>query len=163
VPSEPCPTRASRIQELAGALIVRRGHGPVLAWLLLRRMADDIWVVERPQTFYGLPAGAGMTVIHLAGGACCCIRPFAGDPPFRAAPGAGCSGEGLLVVWLRIESIICMRARSFGLFHHGRSRTLVLCDFAFNFGPSSAFATSAAHEPDPELCGPDQARSAADP
>jgi hypothetical protein len=46
-----------------------------------------------------------------------------------------------------------MRARSFGLFHHGRSRTLVLCDLAFNFGPSSAFATPAAHEADPELCG----------
>ena len=34
----------------------------------LRSIADDLWVVERPQSFLGLPVGARMTVIRLSGG-----------------------------------------------------------------------------------------------
>ena len=35
---------------------------------MLRQLADDIWVAERPQRFWGLEVGARMTVMRLAGG-----------------------------------------------------------------------------------------------
>jgi len=34
----------------------------------LRQLADDLWVAERPQSFFGLPVGARMTVVRLSGG-----------------------------------------------------------------------------------------------
>ena len=33
----------------------------------LRALAPDLWVADRPQTFYGLPVGTRMTVIRLPG------------------------------------------------------------------------------------------------
>jgi len=36
----------------------------------IRPVAPDVWVVDRPQTFYGLPVGSRMTVIRLAGDHC---------------------------------------------------------------------------------------------
>lgn len=35
---------------------------------MLQRLADDVWVLARPQRFWGLETGTRMTVVRLAGG-----------------------------------------------------------------------------------------------
>jgi hypothetical protein len=49
-----------------------------------RPLADDLWVVDRPQTFYGLPVGTRMTVVRLSGGRLLLHSPVALDPALRA-------------------------------------------------------------------------------
>ncbi|RIL05379.1 MAG: hypothetical protein DCC71_10620 [Proteobacteria bacterium] len=50
----------------------------------LRRLADDLWVVERAQSFYGLPVGARMSVIRLSGDRLLLHSPVALDAELRA-------------------------------------------------------------------------------
>jgi hypothetical protein len=49
----------------------------------LRELAGDLWVVERPQRFYGLEVGARMTVIRLADGSLLLHSPLALDAGLR--------------------------------------------------------------------------------
>src|SRR5262245_39902746 len=51
----------------------------------LRELAEDLWVAERSQTFYGLPVGTRMTVIRLPGGRLLLHSPVALDDALRAA------------------------------------------------------------------------------
>jgi hypothetical protein len=50
----------------------------------LRPVAPDVWVVERPQTFYGLSVGARMTVVRLRGDRLWLHSPVRLDPALRA-------------------------------------------------------------------------------
>lgn len=50
----------------------------------LERLADDLWVAERPQSFYGLPVGTRMTVMRLSGGRLLLHSPVALDAELRA-------------------------------------------------------------------------------
>ncbi len=153
----------------------------------LRQLAPDLWIVDRPQAFYGLSVGARMTVIRLAGGRLLLHSPVVLDDALRAeldavgqvayavAPNRVHhlhAGEVALVypgarLWigpgletkrpdLRFEAIlgdeaprewrddvgqVFFRGRPYEnevVFFHRPSRTLVLCDLAFNFGPSAA-------------------------
>jgi len=156
----------------------------------LRQLADDLWVVERPQSFYALPVGARMTVMRLAGGRLLLHSPVVLDPELRrqldalghvayaVAPNrvhhlhAGDVAKAYPEVRLWIgpglerkrpdlvfESILTdappeewraevgqvfFRGRPYEnevVFFHRPSRTLILCDLAFNFGPSAALRT----------------------
>src|SRR5512139_2579154 len=49
----------------------------------LRQLAEDIWVAERPQRFYGLEVGTRMTVIRLADGSLLLHSPVSLDPNLR--------------------------------------------------------------------------------
>ena len=51
---------------------------------MLRRLADGVWVAERPQRFYGLPVGARMTVIRLDDGRLLLHSPLPLDDALRA-------------------------------------------------------------------------------
>ena len=157
---------------------------------MLRRLADDVWVTERPQRFFGLPVGARMTVIRLSGGrlllhsplpldaalrveldalgrVACAVAPnrlhhlYAGDvvrtyPEARlwVAPGlpekrpdlvhAGVLGDEAPVEWRGELEQAFFRGRPYEnevAFFHPASRTLILCDLAFNFGPRDAWPT----------------------
>jgi Domain of unknown function (DUF4336) len=154
------------------------------------QLADDLWVVERPQSFYGLPVGSRMTVIRLAGGRLLLHSPVALDVALRRqldALGRVCfavapnrvhhlyAGEVARVypgarLWvapglerkrpdLVFEAVLTddppdpwrgeveqvfFRGRPYEnevVFYHRASRTLVLCDLAFNFGPRAAAPT----------------------
>ena len=156
----------------------------------LRQLADDLWVAERPQTFWGLPVGTRMTVIRLSGGRLLLHSPVALDPPLREeldALGRVCfavapnrvhhlyAGEVARVypearLWvapglerkrpdLAFEAVlddeapvewrgevdqVFFRGRPYEnevTFFHRASRTLILCDLAFNFGPRAATTT----------------------
>jgi hypothetical protein len=50
----------------------------------LRPLAENLWVAERPQSFFGLPVGARMTVIRLAGERLLLHSPVALDAALRA-------------------------------------------------------------------------------
>ena len=50
----------------------------------LRRLAEDLWVVERPQSLLGLPVGARMTVMRLATGRLLLHSPLPLDAALRA-------------------------------------------------------------------------------
>lgn len=50
----------------------------------LRPLADDLWVVDRPQAFFGLPVGTRMTVMRLSGGRLLLHSPVALDAGLRA-------------------------------------------------------------------------------
>jgi uncharacterized protein DUF4336 len=153
----------------------------------LRQLADDLWIADRPQSFYGLPVGSRMTVIRLPGGRLLLHSPVALDPDLRrqldalgrvsfavapnrvhhlhaggvatAYPGARLwIGPGLerkrpdLVFeailtddapeeWRGAVDQVFFRGRPYEnevVFFHRASRTLVLCDLAFNFGPGAA-------------------------
>jgi hypothetical protein len=156
----------------------------------LRQLAENLWVVERPQTFYGLPVGSRMTVIRLAGDrlllhspvaldaelraqldalgrVCFAIAPnrvhhlYAGDVP-RLYPGArlwiapglerkrpDLVFEAVLTddapeEWREEVAQVFFRGRPYEnevTFFHRASRTLMLCDLAFNFGPRSPAPT----------------------
>lgn len=156
----------------------------------LRRLADDLWVAERPQAFYGLPVGTRMTVVRLPDGALLLHSPVALDPGLRGeldalgpvryvvAPnrvhhlyagevataypaarlwiGPGLErkrpdlvfeailGDEAPAAWRGTLEQVFFRGRPYEnevVFFHRPSRTLILCDLAFNFGPGTAWAT----------------------
>ena len=156
----------------------------------LRQLAEDLWVVDRPQSFWGLPVGARMSVIRLTDGrlllhspvaldrdlraqlaalgrVCFAVAPnrlhhlYAGEVA-RAFPGArlwvapGLPGKRADLAfeavlgdvapeeWRGELDQVFFRGRPYEnevAFFHRATRTLVLCDLAFNFGPSSAAPT----------------------
>lgn len=148
----------------------------------LRALDQDLWVAERPQSFYGLVVGTRMTVIRLADGTLLLHSPVALDPVLRAeldalgrvrfavapnrvhhlyagkvaavypgaqlwiAPGLERKRpdlvyEGVLddeapAPWRGQVDQVFFRGRPYEnevVFHHRSSRTLILCDLAFNF------------------------------
>jgi hypothetical protein len=156
----------------------------------LTPLAEDLWVVERPQTFYGLPVGTRMTVMRLSGGRLLLHSPVALDAELRAeldaigrvhyavapnrvhhlyagavaqaypearlwvAPGlerkrpdldfVAILGDEAPDEWRGEVDQIFFRGRPYEnevVFCHRASRTLVLCDLAFNFGPRTALPT----------------------
>lgn len=50
----------------------------------LRPLAQDLWIAERPQSFFGLEVGARMTVMRLANGRLLLHSPLPLDAPLRA-------------------------------------------------------------------------------
>jgi hypothetical protein len=156
----------------------------------LRELAENIWIAERRQRFYGLEVGTRMTVIRLADGGLLLHSPISLDAEVRreldaigrvrfavapnrvhhlhagdvaeAYPGArlwvapGLEGkrpdlvfEAVLTdeapeAWRGEVAQVFFRGRPYEnevVFFHRASRTLILCDLAFNFGPRSALAT----------------------
>jgi Domain of unknown function (DUF4336) len=156
----------------------------------LRALAENLWVAERPQTFYGLPVGTRMTVIRLSGGRLLLHSPVVLDAPLRAAldaigrvryavapnrvhhlyagevarvypgtrlwvaPGLERKRPDLSFVavlgdeapeeWREEVGQVFFRGRPYEnevVFLHRPSRTLLLCDLAFNFGPRAATPT----------------------
>lgn len=157
---------------------------------MLRRLADDVWVTERPQRFFGLPVGARMTVIRLSGARLLLHSPLPLDAALRAeldvlgrvayavapnrlhhlyagdvahaypdarlwvAPGLpekrpdlvheGVLGDDAPAEWRSELEQAFFRGRPYEnevAFFHPASRTLLLCDLAFNFGPRDAWPT----------------------
>jgi len=156
----------------------------------LRSLAEDIWVADRPQAFYGLSVGTRMTVIRLPGGRLLLHSPVALDTALRAEldaigrvsyavapnrvhhlyagdvakayPGArlwvgpglerkrpdlafvAVLGDDPPEEWREDVWQTFFRGRPYEnevVFLHRASRTLILCDLAFNFGPSAATPT----------------------
>src|SRR5262245_7111014 len=155
-----------------------------------RQLAENLWVVERPQNFYGLPVGTRMTVIRLADGRLLLHSPVALDPDLRrqldaigrvcfavapnrvhhlyagevaraypgarlwVAPGLERKRPDLVFEavltdeapdeWSGEVDQVFFRGRPYEnevAFFHRPSRSLILCDLAFNFGPSAAAPT----------------------
>jgi hypothetical protein len=153
-------------------------------------LADDLWVADRPQNFYGLAVGTRMTVMRLSGERLLLHSPVALDAALRAeldalgrvsyvvapnrlhhlyagdvgndypaarlwiAPGLERKRRDLAYVavlgddppaeWRDEVRQVFFRGRPYEnevVFFHRRSRTLVLCDLAFNFGPTAAAPT----------------------
>lgn len=153
----------------------------------MRALAPDIWVAERPQTFYGLPVGTRMTVMRLAGERLLLHAPveldielrreldaigkvayavapnrlhhlYAGQVATRypgtrlwIAPGLETKRPDLEYVailgdeapeeWCDEVGQVFFAGRPYEnevVFFHRSSRTLVVCDLAFNFGPRAA-------------------------
>ncbi len=156
----------------------------------MRPLGPDIWVVDRPQRFYGLPVGTRMAVMRLAGGSLLLHSPVGLDPELRAAldaigqvrfvvapnrlhhlyagevsrqypeaelwvaPGLERKRPDLVFVavlgddapeqWRHEVEQVFFRGRPYEnevVFFHRASRTLLLCDLAFNFGPRSPAPT----------------------
>lgn len=156
----------------------------------LRQLATDLWVVDRPQRFYGLAVGTRMTVIRLAGGSLLLhsaialdadlrreldalgpvrfvVAPnrvhhlYAGDvakayPEARLWIGPGLErkrpdlvfvavlGDEVPAEWRGQVDQVFFAGRPYEnevTFFHRASRTLILCDLAFNFGPSAPLTT----------------------
>ena len=157
---------------------------------MLRKLAENLWVEERSQRFYGLEVGARMTVMRLEDGSLLLHSPVSLDPQLRSeldalgavryavapnrfhhlyagevakaypearlwvAPGVerkrpdlefvGVLGDEAPEEWHDEVGQIFFRGRPFEnevTFLHRPSRTLVLCDLAFNFGPHAPPAT----------------------
>ena len=157
---------------------------------LLCEVAENIWIAERPQRFYGLEVGTRMTVIRLADGSLLLHSPVALDPELRreldsigrvcfavapnrvhhlyagkvaeAYPGArlwvapglerkrpdlvyvGVLGDEAPAEWKDEVDQVFFRGRPYEnevVFLHRASRTLIMCDLAFNFGPRAAAPT----------------------
>jgi len=156
----------------------------------LRALAENLWVADRPQRFYGLEVGTRMTVIRLNGGNLLLHSPVSLDAELRrqldalgrvrfvvapnrlhhlyagkvaeaypearlwVAPGlerkrpdlvfAGVLGDEAPPEWRDQVDQVFFRGRPYEnevAFCHRASRTLILCDLAFNFGPRSAAPT----------------------
>ena len=156
----------------------------------MRALAPDLWVVDRPQRFFGLSVGTRMTVIRLADGSLLLHSPVVLDPELRRAldalgpvryavapnrvhhlyAGDVAKAYPDARLWvgpglekkrpdLRYVAILGNEAPSewrgqvdqafFAgrpyenevVFFHRASRTLVLCDLAFNFGASAPLGT----------------------
>lgn len=156
----------------------------------LRPVGENLWVVERPQRFWGLEVGCKMTVIRLEGGGLWLHSPVAIDAELRreletlgqvrfavapnrfhhlhagevepAFPGsrlfiadrveekrpdlasAPHLGEQAPPEWAGQIEQTYFEGRPMEnecVFFHRSSRTLVLCDLAFNFGPRAPLAT----------------------
>jgi len=163
---------------------MRHGHS------VLCELAKDLWVVERPQRFYGLEVGTRMSVMRLADGSLLLHSPVALDAALRCeldaigrvryavapnrvhhlyagevaaaypqarlwvAPGLARKRPDLVFVdvlgdeapaeWRDEVDQVFFRGRPYEnevVFLHRASRTLILCDLAFNFGPRSAAPT----------------------
>jgi hypothetical protein len=156
----------------------------------LRQLAENLWVADRPQSFFGIPVGTRMTVVRLSGERLLLHSPVTLDTELRAqldSLGRVCfavapnrvhhlyAGEVAKVypgarLWIapglerkrpdlvfeavltdeapeewrgEVEQVF-FRGRPYEnevAFFHRASRTLVLCDLAFNFGPSAAAPT----------------------
>ena len=52
---------------------------------MLRALAEDVWVAEQPQGFYGIEVGTRMTVVRLADGGLWLHSPVTPTPELRAA------------------------------------------------------------------------------
>ena len=50
---------------------------------MLRKLAENLWVEERSQRFYGLEVGARMTVMRLEDGSLLLHSPVSLDPQLR--------------------------------------------------------------------------------
>lgn len=156
----------------------------------LRQLAENLWIADRPQTFYGLPVGTRMTVVRLAGDRLLLHSPVALDGQLRgeldalgrvsfavapnrvhhlyagkvaaAYPGArlwvapglerkrpdlrfeAVLGDDAPAEWRDEVAQVFFRGRPYEnevVFFHRASRTLVMCDLAFNFGPRSPAPT----------------------
>ena len=156
----------------------------------LRQLAEDIWVADRPQTFYGLAVGTRMTVMRLRGGRLLLHSPVALDAGLRAElealgqvsyaiapnrvhhlyagdvaeayPGArlwigpglerkrpdlsyvAVLGDEAPEEWRDEVGQVFFAGRPYEnevVFFHRPTRTLILCDLAFNFGPRTATPT----------------------
>jgi hypothetical protein len=156
----------------------------------LRSLAEGLWVVDRPQSFWGLPVGARMSVIRLSGGRLLLHSPVALDGELRAqlrtlgrvcfavapnrlhhlyagevarefpgarlwvAPGLPSKrpdlafeavlGDTAPGEWRGELDQVFFRGRPYEnevAFFHRATRTLLLCDLAFNFGASAATPT----------------------
>jgi Domain of unknown function (DUF4336) len=156
----------------------------------LRQLAENLWVADRPQKFYGLPVGSRMTVMRLAGERLLLHSPVALDPELRreldslgqvrfalapnrvhhlnagevakvypgvklwVAPGLERKRPDLVFEailtdeapeeWQGEIAQVFFRGRPYEnevVFFHRPSRTLVMCDLAFNFGPRSPAPT----------------------
>jgi len=156
----------------------------------LRQVAENLWVAERPQSFYALPVGTRMTVIRLTGERLLLHSPVVLDPELRAeldslgqvcfavapnrvhhlhagevvqaypgarlwvAPGLERKRPDLVFEavltdeapeeWRGEVDQVFFRGRPYEnevVFFHRASRTLVLCDLAFNFGSRAAAPT----------------------
>lgn len=156
----------------------------------LQQVAENLWVAERPQSFYGLQVGTRMTVIRLRDGRLWLHSPVLLDAALRreldalgpvsyaVAPNrvhhlyAGKLAESYpgVRLWvapgldrkrpdLAFEAVlgdvapegwrgeveqVFFRGRPYEnevTFFHRASRTLILCDLAFNFGPRAALST----------------------
>jgi hypothetical protein len=171
--------------------VARQDTGkPMSAREPLRKLAENLWVAERPQSFYALPVGTRMTVVRLAGERLLLHSPVALDRELRAqleslgrvcfavapnrlhhlhaggvarvypgarlwvAPGLERKRpdlvfEGVLTdeapeEWRGELDQVFFRGRPYEnevAFFHRASKTLILCDLAFNFGPSAAAPT----------------------
>jgi hypothetical protein len=156
----------------------------------LHLLAQDLWVAERPQRFFGLEVGTRMTVIRLADGSLLLHSPIPLDPDLRreldaigpvrfavapnrvhhlyagkvaeAYPGTrlwvgpglekkrpdlvfeAVLGDEAPAEWKGQVDQVFFRGRPYEnevVFFQRASRTLILCDLAFNFGPRSAAPT----------------------
>lgn len=156
----------------------------------LRQLADNLWVADRPQAFYGFSVGTRMTVLRLPEGRLLLHSPVALDPGLRqdldsigrvafvvapnrlhhlyagdvvksypgarlwVAPGLqrkrpdlvyeAILGDDSPEEWRAEVDQAFFRGRPYEnevAFFHRASRTLILCDLAFNFGPSAATST----------------------
>jgi hypothetical protein len=156
----------------------------------LRPLAQDLWVLERPQRFYGLEVGTRMSVIRLAEGSLLLHSPVEIDAALRreldavgrvrfavapnrvhhlyagrvaeaypearlwVAPGLerkrpdlvfdAVLGDEAPAEWKGQLDQVFFRGRPYEnevVFLHRASRTLILCDLAFNFGPRTAAPT----------------------
>jgi Domain of unknown function (DUF4336) len=163
---------------------------PMIGPSPMRALAPGLWVVDRPQRFYGLAVGTRMTVIRLADGNLLLHSPialdegvrreldasgrvrfvvapnrvhhlYAGDvarsyPEARVwiGPGLETKRSDLEFVavlddeapaeWRGQVDQVFFRGRPYEnevVFFHRASHTLVMCDLAFNFGPSAPLAT----------------------
>jgi len=157
---------------------------------MLHKLAENLWVVERPQRFYGLEVGSRMTVMRLEGGSLLLHSPVALDAQLRreidnlgtvryaVAPNrfhhlhagdvtraypearlwvaagverkrpdleiAGVLSDEAPAEWKREVDQLYFRGRPFEneiVFLHRASRTLLLCDLAFNFGSTAPLVT----------------------
>jgi hypothetical protein len=158
--------------------------GSAKTMAILRELDRDIWIAERPQSFYGLEVGTRMTVIRLTDGSLLLHSPVALDPELRGeldalgsvrfavapnrfhhlhagevvqaypearlwvAPGVeqkrpdlaieALLGDEVPAQWKQEVDQVFFHGRPFEneiVFLHRASRTLILCDLAFNFGP----------------------------
>ncbi len=156
----------------------------------LRELAENLWIAERRQSFYGLEVGTRMTVMRLADGRLLLHSPVFLDPELRrelaalgrvgfavapnrvhhlhagevadaypgallwVAPGLERKRPDLVFVdvltdeapapWKSEIEQVFFRGRPYEnevVFFHRASRTLILCDLAFNFGPRAAAPT----------------------
>jgi hypothetical protein len=157
---------------------------------MLHQLAENLWVVQRPQRFYGLEVGSRMTVMRLESGSLLLHSPVALDAQLRreidalgtvryaVAPNrfhhlhagdvarvypearlwvaagverkrpdlriAGVLSDEAPAEWKREVDQLYFRGRPFEnevVFLHRPSRTLVLCDLAFNFGSTAPLVT----------------------
>jgi hypothetical protein len=157
---------------------------------VLYELAENIWIAERSQRFYGLEVGTRMTVIRLADGSLLLHSPVSLDLELRreldaighvrfvaapnrvhhlyagkvaeaypaarlwVAPGLERKRPDLVFVavlgdeapaeWKDDVDQVFFRGRPYEnevVFLHRPSRTLIMCDLAFNFGPRAAAPT----------------------